>query len=115
MFEDKINMAKEKFGKILESQLAGVERMKKAEDWVSYEELNPIVIGLCPGDGIGPAIFECAKKVLEHFLKEDLDKGRIKFKNIQGLTIENRAEHKKAIPDDVLKELKSCHVILKGP
>jgi len=32
-----------------------------------------------------------------------------------GLTIQNRAEQKKAIPDDVLEELKACHVILKGP
>ena len=32
-----------------------------------------------------------------------------------GLTIERRAELGKAIPDDTLKELKACHVILKGP
>ncbi|HHU63965.1 MAG TPA: isocitrate/isopropylmalate dehydrogenase family protein, partial [Clostridiales bacterium] len=38
-----------------------------------------------------------------------------KFKVIEGLTIENRAKHKKAIPDDVLEEIKGCHVILKGP
>ncbi|MBQ7653673.1 MAG: isocitrate/isopropylmalate dehydrogenase family protein, partial [Clostridia bacterium] len=30
-------------------------------------------------------------------------------------TIENRIKVNKAIPDDVLEELKSCHVILKGP
>ena len=32
---------------------------------------------------------------------------------IDGLTIEHRAEVGKAIPDDVLAELKKCHVILK--
>jgi isocitrate dehydrogenase (NAD+) len=52
---------------------------------------------------------------LEHVLKEDRASGKIKFKDIPGLTIENRVKHKKAIPDDVLKELKACHVILKGP
>ena len=31
------------------------------------------------------------------------------------MTIENRARHKQAIPDDILAELKKCHVILKGP
>ena len=34
---------------------------------------------------------------------------------IDGLTIENRAACGKAIPDDVLEELKACDVILKGP
>ncbi|MBQ2755845.1 MAG: isocitrate/isopropylmalate dehydrogenase family protein, partial [Oscillospiraceae bacterium] len=37
------------------------------------------------------------------------------FKMIDGLTIENRVAANKAIPDDVLAEIKSCHVILKGP
>ena len=35
--------------------------------------------------------------------------------HIKGLTIENRAAHNAAIPEDVLVELKSCDVILKGP
>jgi isocitrate dehydrogenase (NAD+) len=34
---------------------------------------------------------------------------------IEGLTIERRAAVNKAIPEDVLTELKKCHVILKGP
>lgn len=42
-------------------------------------------------------------------------KGRVEFRNIEGLTIERRAEAGKAIPDDVLEEIKKCHVILKGP
>ena len=37
------------------------------------------------------------------------------MKVIDGLTIENRVAVNKAIPDDVLAELKQCHVILKGP
>lgn len=41
--------------------------------------------------------------------------GKIVFKNIEGLTIENRVAANKAIPDDVLEELKKCDVILKGP
>ena len=34
---------------------------------------------------------------------------------MDGLTIENRAAHLKAIPDDVLAAIKECHVTLKGP
>jgi isocitrate dehydrogenase (NAD+) len=35
--------------------------------------------------------------------------------DIEGLTIENRAALKKSIPNDIMDEIKSCHVILKGP
>ncbi len=41
--------------------------------------------------------------------------GRIVFKTIDGLTIENRVAHHKAIPDDVLAEIKRYDVTLKGP
>lgn len=34
---------------------------------------------------------------------------------IDGLTIENRLACGKAIPDDVLAQIKACDVILKGP
>ena len=44
-----------------------------------------------------------------------MERGDIVFKTIDGLTIENRAAQLKAIPDDVLDELKQCHVILKAP
>ena len=41
--------------------------------------------------------------------------GKVQFRNIDGLTIENRAEKLQSIPDDVLAEIKRCHVTLKGP
>ena len=33
----------------------------------------------------------------------------------RGLTIENRLACGKAVPDDVLAEIKTCDVLLKGP
>ena len=39
----------------------------------------------------------------------------MQFKVIEGLTIENRAQKMQSIPDDVLEEIKRCHVTLKGP
>ena len=45
----------------------------------------------------------------------DVKSGKIEFKVIDGLTIENRVAHMQAIPDDVMAELKQCDVILKGP
>ncbi|WOO36320.1 isocitrate/isopropylmalate family dehydrogenase [Anaerocolumna sp. AGMB13020] len=110
-----IQAAKEKFGKLLEEQLARVEVMKNQADFVNYKELETIAIGVCGGDGIGPAITGQAQRVLEFLLSEEVKKGKVTFKTIDGLTIEHRAEKLQAIPDDVLAELKKCNVILKGP
>jgi isocitrate dehydrogenase (NAD+) len=110
-----VKKAQEHFTKIVEEQLARIEKMKKGEKETDFSKLKPIIIGLCWGDGIGPTISKHAQTVLEHMLKDEVKSGKIKFKDIPGLTIENRAKHKKAIPDDVLEEIKSCHVTLKGP
>ena len=110
-----IEQAKEKFGALLESQKARVAAMRAQGDFIDYDKLDKIVIGICGGDGIGPIITHEAERVLRFLLAEDVEKGRIEFKEIDGLTIENRAAQMKAIPDDVLAELKACHVILKGP
>lgn len=110
-----IERALEKFRGILESQLSRVEAMKQDTGWVDYAAKQPIVIGICWGDGIGESISNQAQRVLETLLAEDVRSGKIILKTITGLTIENRVKHNKAIPDDVLAELKSCDVILKGP
>ncbi len=112
---NKIEIAKEKFGALLEEQLKRVERMKSDKDFLNYKSLDTIVIGIVGGDGIGPAITKQAYRVLEFLLDKEVQKGKIQFKIIEGLTIENRIKAEKAIPDEILKELKQCHVILKGP
>ncbi|WP_331661246.1 isocitrate/isopropylmalate family dehydrogenase [Lachnoclostridium sp.] len=115
MTMDSIAAAKEAFGKLLEEQLKRVEVMKAQGDFLNYQALDKIIIGVCGGDGIGPAITNQAQRILEYLLKDDISKGKIEFKVIDGLTIERRAAEHAAIPVDVLKELKECHVILKGP
>jgi len=110
-----IEKAKEHFGKLLEEQLRRVEKMKAAEDWIDYQALHPIIIGVAGGDGIGPYIAEEAHRILQFLLRDAVASGKVRLKVIEGLTIENRARVMKAIPDDVLEELKKCHVILKGP
>ena len=107
--------AKEKFGKLLEEQLQRVEKMKAENEFLDYSKLDKIIIGVVGGDGIGPAITAQAQRILEFLLKGEIEKGKIEFKVIDGCTIENRAAVGKALPDDVLAELKKCHVILKGP
>jgi isocitrate dehydrogenase (NAD+) len=110
-----IEDAKDHFGKILEEQLERVERMKKAEEWMDYAQLKPIIIGIIGGDGIGPYITKEAKRVLEFLLEEEIANGKVRLQVIEGLTIENRAKTMKTIPDDILVEIKKCHVLLKGP
>lgn len=112
---DQIEAAKEKFGQLLEKQLERVEEMKKQGDFIDYKSLNQIIIGVCGGDGIGPAITTQARRVLEYLLKDDVQNGKVVFRNIEGLTIERRAAENAAIPPAVLEEIKKCHVILKGP
>gem|GEM_PF-3443430 len=112
---EEIEKAKAHFGKILEEQFTRIDRMKAESEFVDYASKDQIVIGIVGGDGIGPFITAEAEKVLAFLLKDDVEKERVVFKEIDGLTIENRAACGKAIPDDVLAELKECDVILKGP
>ncbi len=110
-----LDEAVEKFRGLMETQLERAKRIKEDKDFVDYQNLDKIVIGICGGDGIGPIITKESQRVLEFLLKDEVASGKVEFKVIDGLTIENRVKHLKAIPDDVLDELKACHVILKGP
>lgn len=115
MATDVIEKARQHFADLIERQLSRVEKMKQEQDWIDYGTLKPIIIGILGGDGIGPYIAKEARRILEFMLKDELASGKVEFRTIDGLTIENRAEHMKAIPDDVLKEIEKCHVTLKGP
>jgi isocitrate dehydrogenase (NAD+) len=103
------------FKSIIDGQLARVEDMKNQGGFTDYAALDPLIIGICGGDGIGPVITLQAERVLKFLLKDRAAAGKIVFREIGGLTLENRLAAGKAIPDDVLAQLKSCHVILKGP
>lgn len=110
-----IDNAVEQFRHLMEGQLERAKRIKQDNAFIDYQTLDTIVIGICGGDGIGPIITKESERVLAFLLKDEVASGKVKFQEIDGLTIENRAKCLKAIPDDVLEELKACHVILKGP
>lgn len=110
-----LDAACEKFRAILEKQLSRVEDMKAQGDFTDYSALETIKIGVCGGDGIGPIITKEAARVLKFILADLVESGKVTFIDIDGLTIENRIAVGKAIPDDVMAELKACDVILKGP
>lgn len=115
MHEKEIAEAKEHFGELLEEQLERVEKIKQSQDWIDYSETKPIIIGVIGGDGIGPYITKSAQDILEFLLEDEIKDRGVEIRVIEGLTIENRAKVEKAIPDDVLDEIKKCHVLLKGP
>ena len=115
MTEAQLKNAVEKFEALVREQNERSDRIKAQGDFTDFEKLDKIIIGVCGGDGIGPIITKESARVLEYMLKDEVESGKVEFKVIDGLTIENRVAANKAIPDDVMEELKSCHVILKGP
>ena len=113
--EQYISSAVSQFEKLLREQIARQQKMEKDSGAIDYSALDKIIIGVCGGDGIGPIISAESEKLLRFLLKDEVESGKVEIKTIEGLTIENRIAKNKAIPDDVLEEIKSCHVILKGP
>lgn len=115
--EDKnaIESAKNHFERLISEQMVRIKRLGSPEDWIDYGQLRPIKIGLIAGDGIGPYIMKESKRILEYLLKDEIENKGVEIKEIAGLTIENRVKVKKSVPDDILEEIKQCHVILKGP
>ncbi|HBL84774.1 MAG: isocitrate dehydrogenase [Clostridiales bacterium GWF2_38_85] len=114
-YSESIEKAVVHFRGLLQKQLERADAIKESDGFVDYSKLDKIKIGVCGGDGIGPSITTVTQAVLEQLVADEMKNGKIEFVKIDGLTIENRIAVNKAIPDDVLAELKKCHVILKGP
>lgn len=110
-----IEKACEQFRTLLLEQLARTEKMETSSVPKDFTSMEKITIGIVGGDGIGPIIMEQADRLLNKVLAEETAEGRIVLKKIDGLTIENRMALGKAVPEDVLAEIKSCDVLLKGP
>ena len=103
-----IDRAKDHFGGLLEKEMERIEGLKAEGDFQDYGSLDTIVIGIIGGDGIGPAITAVGRQVLESLLADQVTAGKVEFREIEGLTIENRVEHLQPIPDDVLEAINSA-------
>ncbi len=108
-----LDLACRQFRTLLEEQLRRIANMNSEK--VDFSAKETVTVGLIDGDGIGPIIMEGAKKVMEHLLRDEIAAGKIILKEITGLTIENRLALGKSVPDQVLAQIKSCDVLLKGP
>ena len=111
--QGQILSAVDSFRVLLKEQLERIEHMSSEK--VDFTKKEVVTIGLIDGDGIGPIIMSQARRVLEELLKEDIASGKVVLKSIEGLTIENRLALNKSVPEEVLAQIKTCDVLLKGP
>ncbi len=115
MEEKYIAQACAHFESLLRRQINRAQDLANAPEAVDYTKKETITIGIIGGDGIGPIIVREAKRLLENLLATELASGKIVFKEIDGLTIENRLACGQSVPEDILAMIKSCDVLLKGP
>lgn len=110
-----ISQAQGKFGELIQSEFERIERMKQDTEVKDFSKLDKIVVGILPGDGIGPIIMEQAVRVIKALIPDEIASGKVELRHIEGMTIENRAAKLQSLPDDVFEEIKKCDVIIKGP
>ncbi len=119
--ERQIDQAAEEFRAMLAEQYERNERMKAEAEGngpagaAGAGDGGAVVIGLAPGDGIGPVIMDETKAVLGQLLAEEAAAGRVEFREITGFTIEERLAAGETVPADVLAQMQACDVMLKGP
>ena len=112
---ESIELAKQKFGELIAEEYQRIERMKADNEVKDFSKMEIIVVGILPGDGIGPIIMEQAIRVLKTLMEEEIASGHIVLRPIEGMTIENRAARLQSLPDEVFEEIRQCDVLLKGP
>ena len=71
-----IDQAAEHFRALLTEQLNRQARMAQGSPAKDFSRMERIVIGLIPGDGIGPILMAQARRVLEKLLADEIAKDR---------------------------------------
>ena len=112
---ENIKRAQEEFKELIESEYARIDKMKQAEEATDFSKKEKIIVGILPGDGIGPIIMEQAVRVVKELVKDEIEAGKIELREIEGMTIENRVAKMESLPSDVFEEIKKCDVLVKGP
>lgn len=113
--DNTIKKAQENFAELIQSEFERIERMKADTEVKDFSRADKIVVGVLPGDGIGPIIMREAIRVLKTLVNDEIANGKIEIREIAGMTIENRAAKLQSLPDEVMAEIKQCDVLLKGP
>ena len=113
--EEIIRQAQEAFAERIRSELDRIEHMKEDTGVKDFSKLDRIVIGILPGDGIGPILMEQALRVVNKLLAPELASGKVELRTIEGMTIENRVAKLESLPPEVLEACRQCDVLVKGP
>ncbi len=115
MTQENVKHAQEKFGALIENESKRIQRMKESQELTDFKNKEKIVVGIMPGDGVGPILMEQALRVLNELTGEEIKNGKIEVRTIEGMTIENRVAKMESLPADIIPEIKACDVLVKGP
>lgn len=113
--ESSVKAAQEKFGALIENESARIEKMKQESMPTDFSKKEKIIIGVLPGDGVGPILMEQAMRVLGELVGKEIAEKKIEIRTIEGMDIATRVAKLESLPEDVKPKIKECDVLIKGP
>ena len=113
--ESSVKAAQEKFGALIENESARIEKMKQGSMPTDFSKKEKIIIGVLPGDGVGPILMEQAMRVLGELVGKEIAEKKIEIRTIEGMDIATRVAKLESLPEDVKPKIKECYVLIKGP
>ena len=113
--ESSVKAAQEKFGAVIENESARIEKMKQGSLPTDFSKKEKIIIGVLPGDGVGPILMEQAMRVLGELVGKEIAEKKIEIRTIEGMDIATRVAKLESLPEDVKPKIKECDVLIKGP
>lgn len=113
--ESSVKAAQEKFGALIENESARIEKMKQGSMPTDFSKKEKIIIGVLPGDGVGPILMEQAMRVLGELVGKEIAEKKIEIITIEGMDIATRVAKLESLPEDVKPKIKECDVLIKGP
>ncbi len=103
------------FEVLLKEQLLRQEELERTAEPADHSKKRTVTVGLIDGDGIGPVIMGSARTVLGKLLEDGSGDRKTVLRQIEGLTLRERLNAGRALPEGVLAQVRECDVILKGP
>ena len=113
--ESSVKAAQEKFGALIENESARIEKMKQGSMPTDFSKKEKIIIGVLPGDGVGPILMEQAMRVLGELVGKEIAEKKIEIRTIEGMDIATRVAKLESLPEDVKPKIKEGDVLIKGP
>ncbi len=113
--ESSVKAAQEKFGALIENESARIKKMKQGSMPTDFSKKEKIIIGVLPGDGVGPILMEQAMRVLGELVGKEIAEKKIEIRTIEGMDIATRVAKLESLPEDVKPKIKECDVLIKGP